>query len=208
MGTLSVFYRNFRDGPLKQIWNRSGDQGQTWIRQLLQLNQTEPFQIVIEGKVGRNYLSDIAIDDTVFDPNCLLYNFDLPPMPTTVKPFTTTKNPCGDDGFQCKSTGVCIKRSQVKHIHSKSVQLAHIILTIRQLVKVCDFDINCEDGEDEAYCGPCDFETDDCFWKDASIGLYAWQRSNAKLALGPTVDHVCFFLINFVYRFVFPYFLS
>jgi hypothetical protein len=90
MGTLSVFYRNFKDGPLKQIWNKSGDQGQIWIRQLLQLNQTEPFQIVIEGKVGRNYLSDIAIDDTIFDPNCLLYNFDLPPMPTTVKPLTTT----------------------------------------------------------------------------------------------------------------------
>jgi hypothetical protein len=112
MGNLTVYLRNYKDGPLVELWQRSGDQGQVWNRNLIELNVTQPFQIVIEAEIGPGYTSDIAIDDTVFGIDCLAYNMDLPMMPTTIQPPTTTAKPCGDTGFQCGS-GSCIDKSLV-----------------------------------------------------------------------------------------------
>ncbi len=55
---------------------------------------------------------------------------------------TTTKSerPCGENGYQCYD-GSCIENS-----------------------KICDFDKDCLNNEDEAECGACNFENSQCGW--------------------------------------------
>jgi len=65
---------------------------------------------------------------------------------------------CGVDEFQCRQSQKCIPKS-----------------------KVCDFLTDCTsnnhmDFSDESACASCNFEEDECGWKDASRGNYAWKR--------------------------------
>ena len=53
------------------------------------------------GVVGNSYLSDIAVDDIVFSPDCLTNG-------TRVFPPT---NPCDTDEFRCSSNSRCIAQS-------------------------------------------------------------------------------------------------
>ena len=52
-----------------------GERGNVWIRHELQLDYTNPFQVLIEGVVGISFLSDIGLDDTVFSPECTNYPY-------------------------------------------------------------------------------------------------------------------------------------
>jgi hypothetical protein len=67
---------------------------------------------------------------------------------------------------------------------------------------VCNFINDCSNGEDERYCGTCDFEVKDgvdsapvahqCGWVDKSIGNYRWFRLNNGTPYnytGPGFDH-------------------
>lgn len=58
-------------------------------------------------------------------------------------------------------------------------------------LKVCDFVNDCSNGLDEKYCGNCNFETDQCGWKDVSNGSFMWYRkNNGSLISGqPMFDH-------------------
>ena len=94
-------------------------------------------KLVFEGIMGDSYKSYIALDDIITGPTCIPYNQDLPLQLTTST--TTTKN-CGENGFQCND-GTCIDNS-----------------------KVCDFNRDCLNNDDEAECGTCDFENDQCGW--------------------------------------------
>ena len=58
---------------------------------------------------------------------------------------------------------------------------------------VCDFKIDCKNGQDEINCGNCDFEDASlCGWTDKSGGIYKWTRiRNGTIAdsTGPSFDH-------------------
>jgi hypothetical protein len=58
---------------------------------------------------------------------------------------------------------------------------------------VCDFNIDCNNGLGEWYCGTSDFENgnDYCGWSDRSSGSYFWQRnSNCTLTTNKSsFDH-------------------
>jgi hypothetical protein len=61
--------------------------------------------------------------------------------------------------------------------------------------KMCDFNVDCINGDDERLCGyDCTFETDQCQYIDPSAGAYKWRRQRAGLSVpgtnsGPLIDH-------------------
>ena len=80
-------------------------------------------------------------------------------------------SPCGEDYFMCEFSPrlVCIAKS-----------------------KVCDFHLDCFDGQDEVNCGACNFEKDTCSWEPSSNSFYTFDRqiaSKVNSLAGPLVDH-------------------
>lgn len=50
-----------------------GETGNFWVKQTVTsylLPMEQPFQLIIEGKVGEEELGDIAIDDLIFSSDC------------------------------------------------------------------------------------------------------------------------------------------
>ncbi|XP_053198796.1 LOW QUALITY PROTEIN: MAM and LDL-receptor class A domain-containing protein 1 [Scomber japonicus] len=70
IGTLSVF--RMSEGHLHLLLNLTGDQGNYWQMREIQLSYSRDFQVMFEGKVGRNPKGDICLDDITFSPGCLL----------------------------------------------------------------------------------------------------------------------------------------
>ncbi|PIK54538.1 putative MAM and LDL-receptor class A domain-containing protein 1 [Apostichopus japonicus] len=99
----------------------------------------------------------VAIDDVTFTPGCTRSDNELPIAPTVIP--TTPAGPCGVGSWQC-SDETCIDRELF-----------------------CDFNNDCSDGSDEASCGPCDFETDLCGYKDVSVGNHRWIQSSSSSSL-------------------------
>jgi hypothetical protein len=59
--------------------------------------------------------------------------------------------------------------------------------------QVCNFIFECFNGQDEKYCGTCDFEDSKlCGWTDNSVGIFHWVRTrngSQQNNLGPNLDH-------------------
>lgn len=70
IGTLSVFRKS--QGHLHLLLNLTGDQGNYWQMGEVPLSDIWDFQVIFEGKVGRNPKGDICLDDITFSPGCLL----------------------------------------------------------------------------------------------------------------------------------------
>ncbi|XP_062297401.1 MAM and LDL-receptor class A domain-containing protein 1 [Scomber scombrus] len=70
IGTLSVFRSS--EGHLHLLLNLTGDQGNYWQMREIPLSYARDFQVMFEGKVGRNPKGDICLDDITFSPGCLL----------------------------------------------------------------------------------------------------------------------------------------
>lgn len=70
IGTLSVFSKS--EGHLHLLLNLTGDQGNYWQMREIPLRYANDFQVMFEGKVGRNPKGDICLDDITFSPECLL----------------------------------------------------------------------------------------------------------------------------------------
>jgi hypothetical protein len=164
IGTLNIYVRTTIGGSETILFNRNREQGNFWVRVERQINETDPFQIVIEGIVGGD-LGDLAIDDITFTPGCVKDTSSILPTGSTSIPITTQSS-C--NGFKCKSDNKCISSDQV-----------------------CNFINDCLDKSDEAECGTCDFELSRCGYYDDSEGEEKWNRRQAPSLNpnGPKVDH-------------------
>lgn len=163
--TFSVFTRASINGPLNKVYSVYGDAGNFWKHVMVPVMSKSNFQFVIEARLGKGYLSDIAIDDIILAPECKLTNETFPTViPSTAK---TTSSPCGDNTkWQCADHSKCIYKSQV-----------------------CDFINDCPDNSDEKSCGACDFESSLCGWTDVSDGISRWNRYNYLNGKAPFPDH-------------------
>jgi hypothetical protein len=165
IGALNIYVRTSIGGNEALLFNRNKEQGNYWERLERQINETNPFQIVIEGIVGNGDLGDLAIDDVTFTPGCVKDTSELLPTGSTNIP-VTTQNTC--NGFKCKSDDKCISSNLV-----------------------CNFINDCLDKSDEAECGTCDFEKSWCGYYDDSDGEENWNRRKAPSMNpnGPKIDH-------------------
>ncbi|KAJ8687225.1 hypothetical protein QAD02_023019 [Eretmocerus hayati] len=64
IGSLNVYFKPESANNSTLLWSKQGDQGNQWLRGLINLpTVNNSFQIIIEGVRGSQYVSDIAIDD-------------------------------------------------------------------------------------------------------------------------------------------------
>lgn len=87
IGTLSVFSKS--EGHLHLLLTLTGDQGNYWQMKEIPLSSSRDFQVMFEGKVGRNPKVDICLDDITFSPGCLLASLATSPDNTPSPPLGT-----------------------------------------------------------------------------------------------------------------------
>lgn len=52
------------------MWSASGNKGQTWQYANILIGDNVNFSVIIEATAGDRAMSDIAIDDVTFTPEC------------------------------------------------------------------------------------------------------------------------------------------
>ncbi|RDD40325.1 MAM and LDL-receptor class A domain-containing protein 2 [Trichoplax sp. H2] len=134
MGTLKVVIMDVTlNRTLSVVWQKSGNQGQSWYRGNAMLNSAQPFRVVFQGVLGTSFTSDMAVDDVVFTPGCYVGGSPIVPLPLV-------NNQCNNPSytFSCP-------------INNKTVCIPN---TWR-----CDGIIDCNNAMDEDRCGvlnrPC-----------------------------------------------------
>ncbi|XP_066483744.1 MAM and LDL-receptor class A domain-containing protein 1 [Tiliqua scincoides] len=162
---LAVSQRTVNNTRGHLLWHTFGNQGNRWIRKVLHIMSSEPFQILVEGTVGDGFTGDIGIDDLSF-MNCVLYNGNLPTDATTPSgtsvPVTLPMNNCTEQEFICRATGQCIN-----------------------VIKRCDFRPDCSDKSDESSCvmDVCDFDNENlCEWYQPAVQVEAAATVSASTA--------------------------
>ena len=45
MGSLNLYKTRFSDGGYEMIWSDSGNKGQTWLRNYIEINSDVPFKV-------------------------------------------------------------------------------------------------------------------------------------------------------------------
>ena len=144
VGEFNVYSRTRVNGGDRLIYSIKNSVGPFWQKHIIQINETDSFQIIVEGLKRSDPTQIIAIDDTSFDKGCVPDNSNVTlPTQLTTTTTTTTQNPCGIGGFTCPTNGICVNASQVYN-----------------------FIDDCPDGAEEKNCGTCDFETSTCGWYD------------------------------------------
>ncbi|XP_071851180.1 MAM and LDL-receptor class A domain-containing protein 1-like isoform X5 [Apostichopus japonicus] len=157
-GTLSFGYRTEQGGQENYFYDFWGPFGDHWMKYEYIFYSSKDFQPLIRGYQPFNdRRGTVGIDDVTFTPGCTRSDNELPIAPTVIP--TTPAGPCGVGSWQC-SDETCIDRELF-----------------------CDFNNDCSDGSDEASCGPCDFETDLCGYKDVSVGNHRWIQSSSTASL-------------------------
>ncbi|KAF7393160.1 hypothetical protein HZH66_008993 [Vespula vulgaris] len=64
MGALRVYFKTETDINPQLMFHKEGNQGNQWLHGIFTLPKVDKnFQIIIEGKRGTSYVSDIAVDD-------------------------------------------------------------------------------------------------------------------------------------------------
>ncbi|KAK1172073.1 MAM and LDL-receptor class A domain-containing protein 1 [Acipenser oxyrinchus oxyrinchus] len=96
MGTLKV-YTVGESGISLLMWYVNGYQGNTWNYANVIVSNHSPFRVAFAAEVGGDSLTDIALDDISFTPECEVGG------PITPQPLT-----CSPDSFQCQYVYECI----------------------------------------------------------------------------------------------------
>ncbi|XP_024085884.1 MAM and LDL-receptor class A domain-containing protein 1-like isoform X4 [Cimex lectularius] len=68
VGSLSILISDTRERQDREIWSLSGEAGNAWYQAEVSVSSQNAFKIVLLGKIGKNNLGDIAIDDISLTP--------------------------------------------------------------------------------------------------------------------------------------------
>ncbi|KAM9718846.1 MAM and LDL-receptor class A domain-containing protein 1 [Menidia menidia] len=174
--TLTALSRTLTSGSNdRQLWLREPSQSYNWQRAEVTFSSSANSKVVFRHVLGDAQMGLVAMDDISFSKECVFDpdNNKLPDISPTSAPSTPSASTppigsCQDGEFFCwqSSGNICI---------ASTLQ--------------CDYHPHCPQGEDEAGCGPCTFESDQCQWKDTSDGQSMWQRQRASNNTEPPTDH-------------------
>ncbi|XP_008266860.3 MAM and LDL-receptor class A domain-containing protein 1 [Oryctolagus cuniculus] len=162
IGALSLIQVSVSN-QTKVLLNLTAEQGNFWKREELPLFGDEDFQLKFEGRVGKGYHGDIALDDIVLTENCLSSHHSVKEEPAV--PLPTGYCPYGYREYQ---NGKCYKQEQN-----------------------CNFVDDCGDNTDENECGgSCTFEEGWCGWQNSLAENFDWILGvGSHQSLRPPRDH-------------------
>lgn len=63
IGTLTISLSDTRESQERDVWSLTGEAGNAWYQAEVPVSSSNPFKIIIIGKIGKNNLGDIAVDD-------------------------------------------------------------------------------------------------------------------------------------------------
>nr|XP_039270832.1 MAM and LDL-receptor class A domain-containing protein 1-like [Styela clava] len=159
-GGFKISYRTAVGGPHTTVFERLAATSPTFDRFYVNFDNliTERWQIVIEAVVGTGTSGDVTIDDLVFQDGIQVADGAELPIGSTPAP---TPSPCPGGQFACDDSTCILAEYE------------------------CDFLDQCPDSSDEANCGTCDFEQNECGWYDVSEGHYKWAREDPSVVTDP-----------------------
>ena len=88
VGSLKVSVVSGPDGEMIKLWEKSGDQQNMWLRDIVKVNSTSmnhQYSVVFTASIGGKDGGDIALDDVVFSNNCKLLDDDSATTTTTTQ---------------------------------------------------------------------------------------------------------------------------
>ncbi|KAL1271156.1 hypothetical protein QQF64_030172 [Cirrhinus molitorella] len=151
-GALQVLIQFTSSGEMQEVWFQSTSNPYLpWMRTVVVLNSREEFKVVIRGLI---FSSSDPYEVVAID-DVSFSRGCVAAVETDIKAPLPTQ--CLPSHFHC-GANVCVDG-----------------------VKVCDFSLDCPDGEDEYKCSAqCDFETDSCGWYELIQGDgFEWARGSA-----------------------------
>ncbi|ELK07393.1 Apical endosomal glycoprotein, partial [Pteropus alecto] len=169
---LQLFLQTQRPGAPQApvlLRRRRGELGAAWVRDRVDIQSEHPFQILLAGHTGPGGV--VGLDDLILSDSCK-------PVPEVSRPPLELWAPAPwlqASGQQPQ--GFC----ELGHL-----SCGDLCVPPEQL---CDFQQQCEGGEDEQQCGTTDFETPTAAgWEDASVGRLQWGRRQAQESGVPDTD--------------------
>uniref|UniRef100_A0A673VFY0 MAM domain containing 4 n=1 Tax=Suricata suricatta TaxID=37032 RepID=A0A673VFY0_SURSU len=156
-------------GPVL-LRRRHGELGAAWVRDRVDIQSEHPFRILLTGHTGPGGV--VSLDDLILSDRCKPVpevSRSPPGLPATApwhQPSSLQpRDFCEPGHLSCGD--LCIPPEQL-----------------------CDFQQQCEGGEDEQECGTTDFETPTAGgWEDASVGRLQWGRLLAPDAHRAAAGH-------------------
>ncbi|XP_066221644.1 apical endosomal glycoprotein isoform X2 [Saccopteryx leptura] len=149
--------------------SRRGDLGAAWVRDRVDIHSDHPFRILLAGQTGPGGV--VGLDDLILSDHCkpvLELSSWSPgrwaPVPRHQLTALWPQGLCEPGQLSCGD--LCVPQEQL-----------------------CDFQQQCDGGEDEQACGTTDFETPTAGgWEDISVGRLQWARRRANESEGPGTD--------------------
>ncbi|KAM5331330.1 LOW QUALITY PROTEIN: apical endosomal glycoprotein [Glossophaga mutica] len=174
---------------------RRGQLGATWVRDRVDIQSKHAFRILLAGQTGPGGV--VGLDDLILSDSCMPALGEpaepLPPQASTapgpLPPFCSapTEVPRPPPGLWALAA-----RAQLAGLQPQSfceqghLSCGDLCVPPEQL---CDFQQQCEGGEDERHCGTTDFEHPTAGgWEDISVGQLQWSRLPAQESGGPGTD--------------------
>nr|XP_020664820.1 apical endosomal glycoprotein [Pogona vitticeps] len=146
--SLNIYSRT--EGTMELVRSRSGDLGNYWFREKVDFHVAETFQIILEGVIAAGHEGNVALDDLILSPGCVVQSSNISLTPDPDPPSS-----CSQEEFACRNGTGCLGSELV-----------------------CNFKAECADASDEADCGATAFGTGG--WTDLSVGRMQWTVQNAS----------------------------
>ncbi|XP_034519651.1 LOW QUALITY PROTEIN: apical endosomal glycoprotein [Ailuropoda melanoleuca] len=171
-GSLQLFLQTQSPGSPQGpvlLRRRHGDLGAAWVRDRVDIQSERPFRILLTGHTGPGGV--VSLDDLILSDHCQPVPEVSSPPPGLWAPAPWTQlssllpqDFCEPGHLSCGD--LCVPPEQL-----------------------CDFQQQCEGGEDERECGTTDFESPAAGgWEDASVGRLQWGRLQAQESRGPGTE--------------------
>ncbi|XP_030877282.1 apical endosomal glycoprotein isoform X2 [Leptonychotes weddellii] len=173
-------------GPVL-LRRRHGELGAAWVRDRVDIQSEHPFRILLTGHTGPGGV--VSLDDLILSDHCQ----PVPGGPAEPLPSPEKRHPCLPEPCSAPTEGSSPPAGLWAPVPQPQdfcepghLSCGNLCVPPEQL---CDFQQQCQGGEDEQECGSTDFEPPTAGgWEDASVGRLQWGRLRAQESRDPGSD--------------------